>query len=166
DRSPMMQHLAGRPELAPFFSFLGDRMIFTDPPKHTRLRALVNKAFTPHVVQALAPHIQQVVDGFLDRVRPQGRMDVVADLAFPLPATVIAELLGVPPEDLRQLKQWSDEFIVFFSDAPSHITAEQYRVALDAARQMTAYFRAAVAGLRDTPRQCLLRTLELVEEAG
>ena len=95
DRSALFQEMAGNPELAPFFSFLSRRMVFADPPQHTRLRGLLNKAFTPHVVEALRPHMQQLVDGFLDAVQGQGDGSG-ADFAFPLPATVITELLGVP----------------------------------------------------------------------
>src|SRR5262245_22357971 len=87
DRVSYMQALAGKEELRPFFAFLSNRMLFTDGPRHTRLRTLVNKAFTPHAVEAMAPHIQQLVDRFLDRVQPQGHMDLIRDLAFPLPGT-------------------------------------------------------------------------------
>src|SRR5262245_32227807 len=66
ERSALFQELVGSKELEPFFSFLGQRMVLTDPPKHTRLRALVSKAFTPHVVESMRPHVQQLVDGFLD----------------------------------------------------------------------------------------------------
>src|SRR5262245_18941715 len=99
--------MAGNDELTPFFDFLAKRMILADPPKHTRLRGLVNKAFTPQVFEALRPHIQQLVDGFLDAVQNTGRTDLIRDLAFPLPATVIIELLGLPPSDRDLLKSWS-----------------------------------------------------------
>src|SRR5262249_26229439 len=143
-----------------------NRMIFCDPPKHTRLRGLANKVFTPHAVEAMRPRIQQLVDGLIDRVVTQGQMDVIRDFAFPLPATVIAEILGVPPGDIAQLKSWSDKFVVFFSNAPSRITPEQYQEALVAAQQMTAYFRPIVAGLRNNPNGTLLGALEAAEEAG
>src|SRR5262245_22924837 len=77
DRSALFQEMAGSPELEPFFSFLAKRMVLADPPKHTRLRGLVSKAFTPHFVEAMRPHIQQLVDGFLDAVQDTGRMDLV-----------------------------------------------------------------------------------------
>jgi cytochrome P450 len=108
DRAAHFEQLAGSDELKPFFAFLRKRMLLADPPYHTRLRGLVSKAFTPHVVEAMRPHIQQLVDGFLDAVQAAGRMDVVRDLAFPLPATVITEMLGVPPADTgRACAAWT-----------------------------------------------------------
>jgi len=166
DRSRLFQEMAGSSELKPFFDFLANRMVLTDPPKHTRLRGLVSKAFTPHVVEAMRPHIQQLVDGYLDAVAATGRIDVIGDLAFPLPATVIAELLGVPPEDREQLKRWSDAFVVFFSTHPANVTLEQYRHALESMNEMVAYFRAALPRIRQSDRPCLLHTLELAESDG
>jgi cytochrome P450 len=166
DRSALLEEMAGSKELAPFFSFLHRRMVLADPPMHTRLRGLVSKAFTPHVIEAMRPHIQQLVDGFLDAVQPTGRMDVVRDLAFPLPATVIMEMLGVLPEDRDLLKKWSDAFIVFFSTHPATISLEQYRLARDSMNAMVDYFRAALPGIRKSGRPCLLQTMGLAEDRG
>jgi cytochrome P450 len=166
DRTALLQEMAGSKELEPFFAFLSQRMIFADPPKHARLRGLVSKAFTPHAVEAMRPHIQQLVDGLLDAVQGRGHMDLIRDFAFPLPATVITELLGVPPEDREQLKTWSDDFVVFFSTHPANVTREQYQKALQSMRAMTSYFRAAVAHVRGGPRDCLLKMMELAEEQG
>ena len=69
-------------------------MLFRDPPDHTRLRALVSKAFTPRVIEQMRDHIQEIVDRLLSRALGQGGMDVVEDLAYPLPVTVICEMLG------------------------------------------------------------------------
>ena len=81
--------------------------LFRDPPDHTRLRRLVSKAFTARVVQRLQPRIAALVDDVLDRVAETGSLDVVADLAYPLPVTVICELLGVPLEDEPMFRRWS-----------------------------------------------------------
>src|SRR5262245_40575066 len=81
-------------------------MLERDPPHHTRLRGLVSKAFTPRVVEALRPDIQQIVDGLLDRVAGTHTMDLVEDFAYPLPVVVICQLLGVPVEDRERFKTW------------------------------------------------------------
>jgi len=119
DRVTHMRTLATQEDLRSFFDFIGNRMVFCDPPKHARLRALLNKAFTPHAVEAMRPRVQRLVDDVIDRALARGAMDIIADLAFPLPATVISLMLGVPPEDIGRLKSWSDEFAVFFSTAPA-----------------------------------------------
>ena len=86
---------------------LSRSMLFRDPPDHTRLRALVSKAFTPRVIESMRSHIRDIVDRLLDRVRDSTGMDVIADLAYPLPVTVICEMLGVPPGDQDTIRQWS-----------------------------------------------------------
>jgi cytochrome P450 len=166
ERTALLRELAHSDELAPFFEFLSNRMIFADPPRHARLRGLVSKAFTPHAVEAMRPHIQQLVDGFLEAVQGRGHMDLIRDLAFPLPATVIMEMLGLNPADRDQLKRWSDDFIVFFGTHPAQISLDQYRKALESTRAMTEYFRAAVARVRNEPRDCLLKLMEQAEEQG
>src|SRR6266511_3073528 len=82
-------------------------MLFVDPPDHTRLRTLVNKAFTPAAVERLRPRVEVIVDGLLQRVAGAGTMDVVEDLAYPLPVTVICELFGVPEADWGRFRAWS-----------------------------------------------------------
>jgi cytochrome P450 len=166
DRSAALRALADDPELRAFFDFIADKMNFTDPPRHTRLRGLVNKAFTHHAVEALAPAIERLVAELLDAVSSRGKMDVITDFAYPLPGTVICRALGLPAEDLPQLKRWSDDFLLFFGNAPRHVTAEDYRRAAQSVREQTAYFRALLPQLRDRPEKCMLRALEQVEEAG
>jgi cytochrome P450 len=166
DRIGLMRQLANSEELEPFFAFLSRRMVFADPPDHTRLRGLVSKTFTPHVVEAMRPHIQQIVDGFLDAAAKRGRMDLIHDFAFALPATVIAELLGVPPEDRDQLKKWSDDFLIFFGTHPAKVSLDQYRQSQRSMEAMTDYFRKAVARDRTAAFDCLLKTMALVEEQG
>jgi cytochrome P450 len=166
ERTGTMQEMAGQPGLKPFFDFLATRMLYADPPRHTRLRGLVSKAFTPHAVEAMRPHIQALVDQCLDRVQPQGRMDLIADLAYPLPVTVIVEMLGVPVEDRERLKRWSDEFIVYFSKSPAQVTPQEYDRAAQAVAAEEDYFRAAVARLRAGAEPSLLGALARVEEAG
>jgi cytochrome P450 len=80
-------------------------MLDRDPPDHTRLRKLVSKAFTPRAIQALRPRITELVDGMLDAIQRERRVDVVDSLAFPLPFTVIAEMLGTPPADHDRIRR-------------------------------------------------------------
>ncbi len=86
-------------------------IISTDPPRHRQLRSLVTQAFTPRAVEALAPRISEIVDEYLARVVPSGRMDVIHDLATPLPVIVIAEMLGIPSQDRVKFKRWSDHAV-------------------------------------------------------
>jgi len=82
-------------------------MLFQDPPDHTRLRSLVSRAFTPRVVEGLRPRVQQIVDDIVDRALDVRSMEVIGDLAYPLPVTVISEMLGVPAGDRESIKEWS-----------------------------------------------------------
>jgi cytochrome P450 len=166
DRIAVFRQTANSAELEPLFSFLGRRMFLADPPRHTRLRGLVSKAFTPHLIEGMRPHVQRLVDGFLDAVQGAGRMDLVRDLAFPLPATVIIELLGLPPEDRDQLKKWSDDIVVYISTHPANITLDQYRRALQSMRETVDYFRANLSRIRAEGRPCLLQTLAQAEDQG
>lgn len=86
-------------------------MISADPPLHTRLRSIVSKAFTPNSVAKLEPRITGIANQLLDEAVPRGAMDVIGDFAEPLPVTVIAELLGIPVEDRRKFKEWSDSTV-------------------------------------------------------
>ena len=138
-------------------------MINNDPPTHTRLRGLVNKAFTPRTVETMTANIQQLVDQFLDAVQPAGRMDVIHDLAYPLPVTVIAQMLGVPAADMALFKKWSDELAVSASGIP---TFEELQTALRSRRELITYFRQVLAQRRAHPENDLLSALAEAEEAG
>jgi cytochrome P450 len=166
ERATPLQQLAPDPALRPFYDYLAARMDFQDPPRHTRLRSLASHPFTPHPIEALRAHIQELVDQFLDCVEPQGRMDVIRDLAFPLPGTVIAELLGVPVSDRAQLKQWSDTFVGFFRTVPSEATADDYRRSMQAADELADYYRGILAGRHGTGAGGLLAALANAEVAG
>src|SRR5262245_13873439 len=151
--------------MGPLFQAHKKMMLFSDPPDHTRLRSLVNKAFTPRVVEAMRPHIQQIVDGLLDAVQQQGQLDVIADLAYPLPVTVIAELLGVPLDRREQFKRWSDHVAAFIggTTAPEQKMLEE---ALQSVLEMSDYFLALAAERRLKPQGDLLSALALAEDGG
>jgi pimeloyl-[acyl-carrier protein] synthase len=96
----------------------GRWLLCADPPRHTELRTALGASFTARFVENLRPRIESLLDTLLDRVAASGRFDVIADVAYPLPATIIAELLGVPLGDLEQFKQWSDDVAGSFTLAP------------------------------------------------
>jgi cytochrome P450 len=144
---------------------LGQSMLFQDPPDHTRLRTLVSKAFTPRVIEGMRGHIQQVVDGLLDTVAAAGRMDVVADLAYPLPVIVICEMVGVPAEDRDKLRDWSYA-IARSLDAIAVPNEEIARRANQAQDALTQYFARLIEERRRAPRADLLSALIAAEEAG
>jgi pimeloyl-[acyl-carrier protein] synthase len=139
-------------------------MVFSDPPDHTRLRALVTRAFTPRVVEGLRGSIQEVVDDLLDAVRPRGAMDVIADFAYPLPATVIAKMIGVPPEDRDRFREWSDGLAAFVGGALG--AADRREHAQRCLTDLTAYFRGVVAQRRSQPRDDLITALIAARDTG
>ena len=123
--------------------------LFMDPPDHTRLRAVCSQAFTPHRVERLRARIQQIVNSLLEPHLPQGRIELMADLANPLPAIVSAEILGLPPSDHEQLKAWSADFAEVlgnFQHNPDR--APRMLRSLD---ETTSYFREAIGRERNRP---------------
>ncbi len=166
DRAGGMGERAGRPELQPLFEVIGAQMNITNPERHHRLRALVAKVFTPRAVDALRPAVEAMVNELLDRLPEQGRFDVIADLAFPLPARVIARLLGLDTGELEQLKRWSDDFSAIFGTDPSAVTPEQYQRALQSTHELTTFFRAEFEKRRASPGDDLLSLLVHAEIDG
>jgi cytochrome P450 len=141
-------------------------MLHMDAPDHTRLRGLVNKAFTPRAVSSMEDHIQHLVDRLLDTVQAQGRMEVISDLAYPLPVMVIAEMLGVPPEDRDSFKKWSDDISTLLGDDPAALPEEVLRRAIASREELVDYFRTVAARRREQPGNDLLSALLQAEEEG
>ncbi|CAN5759357.1 cytochrome P450 [soil metagenome] len=138
-------------------------MLFKNPPDHTRLRSLVHKAFTPRMVEQLRTVIQTITDNLLDKVQATGQMDLIADLAYPLPVTAIAEMLGIPEQDRHTFHEWSDA-LARSLDLTEEPTV--YERANQAAVTFTAYLRELANQRRAEPRNDLLSALVAVEEAG
>jgi hypothetical protein len=138
-------------------------MLFTDPPDHTRLRALANRAFTPRRVEALWPRIAAIVDAQLADL-DQGEWDLIEGLAYPLPVMVIAEILSLPGSDRESFKQWSDDVIAVAAGVGDD-PARRER-GLRSAHALAEYFAALVADLRAHPNDTLLRGLIQAEEEG
>jgi len=141
-------------------------MLFQDPPDHTRLRALVSRAFTPRVVEVMRPHIQEIVDGLLDRVDGARAMDVIEDLAYPLPVTVICEMLGVPAADQDIFKSWSTDIARSLDAAILPADSDAIPRGRDARLGLADYFRSLIATRRKDPKPDLLSALIAAEEEG
>ena len=139
-------------------------MLSSDPPEHTRLRGLVSKAFTFKAVEALRPRIQQIVDELLDRVQDTGRMDAIWDLGYPLPVIVIAEMLGVPPEQRDTFKRWSDDIVATLGGPL--VAPEVQERGRKSVEEMGAYFTHVIAERRQAPKDDLLSRLIAAEERG
>jgi cytochrome P450 len=141
-------------------------MLLQDPPNHTRLRKLVSKAFTPRAIERWRPRVQAVTDQLLDRVAAQGEMDLVADLALPVPATVICELLGIPAEDQGRFTQWTaDATHGLLTVRGLGDRALQARVEA-AGISLVAYFTDLIEQRRGDPGDDLLSVLISAEEEG
>jgi pimeloyl-[acyl-carrier protein] synthase len=138
-------------------------MLFMDPPDHTRLRGLVNKAFTPKMVEAVKPRVKTIADELLAKVEDSGRFDVISDFSFPLPALVIAEILGVPAEDRVRFKEWSDRII---QSLDATLPPEEHRAAYKAQLELAHYFSDLIESRRVKPKEDLLSGLIRVQEEG
>jgi cytochrome P450 len=106
-----------RPEVPAVARVLAEWLVFRDPPDHTRLRALLQKTFTPRHLEKSRPRIQEAIDALIDASLADGETDFVARFAFPLPALVIAMLLGAPAEDIEAIKRWSDQLASYLGGA-------------------------------------------------
>lgn len=138
-------------------------MVTADPPEHTRLRRLVSKAFTVKAVESLRPRIQEIVDGLLDAVA-DARMDIVRDFGYPLPVTVIAEMLGVPVQDRESFKRWASEGLAGIVGRLA--SPEDRERAHRSGDELRAYFQDAVARRRRQPRDDLVSALTAAEDEG
>ena len=141
-----------------------DFMLQQDPPNHTRLRKLVSKAFTPRAVEALRPRVHAIAEALLDRAQARGEMDVIADLALPVPATVICEMMGVPVEDRDRFTTWTAEATHLLASmlAPPEVIER----GLAASQALNAYFADLIAARRHSLTDDILSSLIRAEEAG
>src|SRR2546425_419480 len=143
-------------------SFLKDTLVTKDPPDHRKLRNLVNQAFTPRAVASLSDRITQITQELLDQVRAQGKMNIVSDLAFPLPAKVIAETLGVPSEDWDIFQRWAHAG----SGDGELPRQERERFIQRMHQEMTGYFSGLLEARRRAPRKDLISALSMAEVDG
>jgi pimeloyl-[acyl-carrier protein] synthase len=147
-----------------FRNFVENNLLMIDGKRHARLRGLVSRAFTPRRVQALLPRIEAVAEEILERAAAAGdEMDVVRDLAQPLPGRVIGELLGVPAEDHEALCHWSDEAVELLDPLSGREGLEPPR---RASESLAVYFRQLLQERRRAPRDDLLSAMLAAEEGG
>jgi cytochrome P450 len=162
--TPERLNALGLSQIGPLAQLMVKQMLFMDPPAHTRLRSLASQAFSPARVAVLRSHIREIVNHLLDAVQDKGEMDIIADLAEPLPAIVTAEMLGVPLSDRLQLKAWSADFAEMlgnFQHNPDHAPRM-----LRTVQDMTAYFRETIRQQKDIPQEGLVRSLMTAEVNG
>ncbi|HET7848162.1 MAG TPA: cytochrome P450 [Pseudolabrys sp.] len=166
DRTPSPEQIKalGLSALEPIAEVMSRQMLFLNAPSHTRLRKLCSAGFTSQRVERLRSQIEEIAVSLIDAVVANGRMDVMADFAAPLPAIVTATLFGLPPEDHRQLKSWSADFAEMLGNF-QHNPDRAERV-LRSLREMSAYFRSAMRELARTPREGLICSLMTAEVEG
>jgi cytochrome P450 len=166
NRTPTPEQLTalGLSALNPIAEVMVKQMLFMDAAGHSRLRSLASQAFTPHRVERLRAHIQDVTDRLLDRVISARRMDVIADLAEPLPCIVTAEMLGVPVEDHPQLKVWSRDFAEMLGNFQHH--PDRAALILGSVEAATAYFRARIRERSGRAADGLVGALMNAEQQG
>jgi cytochrome P450 len=131
-------------------------MLNSDPPDHTRLRNLVNKAFTPGRIEQLRPRVEQITDGLLDEMAKHDRVDLLDAYAFPIPITVICELLGVPADDRDDFRTWSNVLM----------SAAEWDKLADASAAMTQYLTGLIAGKRAEPADDMMTALVQATDEG
>ncbi|MBI3406190.1 MAG: cytochrome P450, partial [Acidobacteria bacterium] len=166
DRTPTPEQLSAMDlsKINPIAKVMVKQMLFMDAPSHTRLRGLASVAFTPRRVEILRQHIQEITERLLDSIVSGGKMEVIEDLASPLPAIVTAELMGVPVSDHEQLKEWSTDFAEMLGNFQHN--PERVPRVLKSTEDMTAYFRDAIRNQKTQPREGLVNALITAEIEG
>jgi cytochrome P450 PksS len=154
------EELTSRPAQPTVWVALNRHMLASDPPDHTRLRNLVVKAFAPRLIAQQRDRIQALADSLIDAVLPRGEMDLIDDYAFPLPITVIAELMGVPVADRDRFRAWSSAVVTDRAEPGAWEAVEA------AGQAFVAYLRDLFEERRRNPRPDLVTALVEAEEAG
>ena len=155
---------AAQPEMPPLLRLISHHILNMDAPDHTRLRTLVNDAFTVSMVERLAPRMQVIADELLDRVAGQDQADLIESFAFPFPIIVIAELLGVPPADRERFRRWSSAIVAPTADITR--TLRKLEKSRPVMEDFIAYLETICAARRAQPRDDLISSLLAVEAAG
>lgn len=154
--------LKKKPWMPGMFKPLEKNMLDLDDPDHARLRTLVHKAFTPKLIEQMRDQVQHRADELLDKVQAQGRMDLIADFALPLPLTIIGDILGIPRQDMPTFSKWSKSFLTITSDAS---TMNILRV-IPNLWWFTRYLKQMFRDRKVNPHQDLTTALVQAEEQG
>jgi unspecific monooxygenase len=152
-----------RSHLAAFDAIEANSMLELEPPVHTRLRTLVNRAFVSRQVERLRPRVEQLANELIDRFEPQGRADLLPAYAAPLPITIIAEMLGVPVEMGPQLLDWSHDMVAMYMHGRDRDAEDRANAAAGA---FADFLRAYIAERRRKPADDLLSLLISAQEDG
>ena len=144
--------------------FENPSMLKLDPPDHSRIRKLVQYGFTNRYISSLEPEIKKVVDDCLDKVHNQDSFDLIEDLAKPLPAIVIAKMMGLPNEDLDQFQAWSEDLLVGVGGIGT--SKEEIKKSGDAYEALIRYFEKIILSRKNSPGDDFIGKLILAEEAG
>jgi cytochrome P450 len=158
--NPMVKML---PEVSKLIDTRSKWMLNMNPPDHTRLRGLVNRAFTPKMVSAMRPHIEEIANYLIERIKDKEKFDLVEEFAFPLPVVVIAEMLGVPREDREKFKTWSHALVDTLEPTPN---IDKMKKANKATEELYEYLRPLIAERRRDPKEDLISALAAAEEEG
>ena len=151
-------------KITPLYEHFTTGLVRLDPPDHTRVRSITNKAFTPRVVEHLRSRIEQVVGERIDAIIPTGKIDLIADLAYPLPTTIIADMFGFPLEDRAKFKRLSDQIVAFHGTGGADTTTVLR--SQEALLEARAWMSNLIDERRRKPREDLLSRLANAEEQG
>ena len=141
-------------------------IIGMDPPKHHQMRNIVSKAFTPKAISELEPRIAEIVHELANPLKSKQQMDLIHDISYPLPVIVIAELLGVPPEDRRLFKDWSDVIVKMPEDNTETEVQSFFQERQKTRQELDDYFMNVVTERRKNPREDLITRLVHAEVDG
>jgi cytochrome P450 len=158
------RYASERPAVQAVAAVLRHWLVFRDPPDHTRLRALLQKSFTPRQLEQNTAGIQATIDRLIDRSAARGEMEFIRDFAFPLPALVIAILLGVPTSDVELIKTWSDRLAAYLGGAVD--AADNFERASEGVAALVAYFQQQLREREKRPRDDLMSLMLRAEHEG
>jgi cytochrome P450 len=151
------------PQWPAWTRYIRESFIDLEPPRHTRLRRLVSKAFTRRSSEAFRPRLEEAAVGIVDRAIESGTLDVIEDFATPIPVAMIAELMGLPAEDHRQVLDWSHAIVKVFDQ---NVTEADGEAAESATRDFVAYLQEIVELRRKDRGEDLISSMVDVEDAG